>query len=241
MLFRSVQALELCEVITEKVFRQFHWIFVRIFPLLVILGVMLPSMHQSSLGALYMLAAGKLHPLWWSPWIFLFFLMSSLFVGPAMLAVTSVITDKMLGHKIPIEPMRFLARIGGTLMVIYLALKFIDLNNRNEINQLFTGSFESFFFMAEMLIGLIIPILIVFSPLASTRGGLITYGFLASFGVFFNRTNVVITGMWRDTNAFYCPSFFEIVIACGLVSLAVLAFIYLCENFTILEKRKEVE
>ncbi|MCL2304772.1 MAG: hypothetical protein FWC43_05455 [Planctomycetaceae bacterium] len=237
--YTIVQVLELCEVITEKVFRQFHWIFVRFMPLLIILGVMLPTMHQSSLGALYLLAAGKLHPLWWSPLIFLFFLMTSLFVGPAMLAVTSVITDKMLGHKIPVAPMRFLARVGGGLMVVYLAVKFGDLTYRNEIGQLFTGSFESFFFMAELLIGVIIPICIVFSPLANYRGWLIAYGFLASFGVFFNRANVVITGMWRDNGVAYHPSLFEVTIALGLVTGSLLAFLYLCDNFNILGKKEE--
>jgi Ni/Fe-hydrogenase subunit HybB-like protein len=238
--YTIVQVGEMCEVVTEKVFRQFNWILVKLMPLLIILGVMLPTMHQSSLGALYMLAAGKLHPLWWSPLIFLFFLLTSLFVGPAMLAVTSVLTDKCLGHKIPVAPMRFLARIGGVLMLVYLAIKFGDLANRGQLGQLTTGSFESWFFIAELLIGVIIPIFIVFSPLANSRGWLILYGFLASFGVFFNRTNVVITGMWRSTDSFYFPSPFEFIIAFGLVTTAVLAFIYLSENFSILEEKDTV-
>jgi len=237
--YTVVQVLEMCEVVTEKVFRQFNRYLVMVMPLFIILGVMLPTMHQSSLGALYLLAAGKLHPLWWSPLIFLFFLLTSLFVGPAMVAVTSVVTDKMLGHKIPIAPMRFLARIGGVLMLIYLGLKFYDLSNRGELGQLTSGGFESYFFIAELLIGVIIPIFIVFSPLANSRGWLILYGFLASFGVFFNRTNVVITGMWREAGAVYYPSPFEVVIALGLVTTAVLAFIYLSENFSILKPEHE--
>ena len=238
-LYTIVQTLEMCEVVTEKVFRQFNWVLVKVMPLLIILGVMLPSMHQSSLGALYMLAGGKLHPLWWSPYIWLFFLMTSLFVGPAMVAVTSVLTNLSMGYKIPLDPMRYLARIGGCLMVVYLILKFGDLAQRGAIGELFTGSFESFFFMAELLLGVIIPIGIVFSPLANSRCGLTLYGFLASFGVFFNRTNVVITGMWSDAKASYFPSPFEFVIAFGLVTGATLVFIYLCENFSILSEKEE--
>ncbi|MCL2624008.1 MAG: polysulfide reductase NrfD [Planctomycetaceae bacterium] len=237
--YTVVQVGEMCEVVTEKVFRKLNRILLMFMPLLIILGVMLPSMHQSSLGALYILAAGKLHPLWWSPLIWLFFLMTSLFVGPAMVAVTSVLTDKCLGHKIPVAPMRFLARIGGVLMLVYLAIRFGDLAHRNAVGEIFSGNFESYFFMAELLIGVIIPIFIVFSPLANSRGWLILYGFLASFGVFFNRANVVITGMWRDTGVVYYPSFFEVVIALGLVSTAVLAFLYLCENFSILKSEHD--
>jgi len=235
--YTIVQVLEMCEVITEKVCRQFNRFLVMFMPFIIICGVVLPSMHQSSLGALYILAAGKLHPLWWSPLMWFYFLLTSLFVGPAMVAVTSVITDKSLGYKLPIDPMRYLARIGGALMVIYLVIRFGDLAYRGEIGQLFMGSFESLFFMAEMLIGVIIPICIVFSPLANCRRCLILYGFLASFGVFFNRANVVITGMWRDTDALYYPSLFEVIIALGLVTSAVLAFIFLCENFKILDQK----
>ena len=256
--YTTVQALELCEVITEKVFRKFHWIFVRAFPVLVILGIMLPSMHQSSLGALYMLAAGKLHPLWWSPFIFFFFLLSSLYVGPAMVALGSVVADKSIGYKMPLDPMRFLAKIGGWMMVVYLGLKIVDLvmqgnvsllvketfEGLTNITALITGNlaagtpanFEALAWIAEMVIGLVIPIAIVFSPLANYRWGLITYGAFASFGVFFNRFNVVITGMWRDANQIYYPSFFEVVIAFGLVSAAILGYIYLCENFRILQE-----
>ena len=239
-LYTIVQVLEMCEVVTEKVFRQFHWIFVRLMPLLIIVGVMLPSMHQSSLGALYMLAEGKLHGLWWSPRLFLFFLLTSLFVGPAMLAVTSVITSKSFRRPIPLDPLRFMARIGGVLMILYLALRFGDLAYRGKLGLLTEGSFESYFFMAEILLGVVIPLFIVFSPLANFRGWLTLYGFLVSFGVFFNRSNVVITGMWADCGVPYFPSPFEFVIAFGLVTTAVLAFLFLCENFDILPKKEAV-
>ena len=91
-LYTVVQTLELCEIITEKVFRIFHKFFVAIMPILLIVGVVLPTLHQSSLGALYLMMDGKLHQLWFSPNIFLFFLLSSFFVGPAMIAVESVLT-----------------------------------------------------------------------------------------------------------------------------------------------------
>jgi Ni/Fe-hydrogenase subunit HybB-like protein len=237
--YTVIQVLELCEVITEKVFRNFHWIFVRIFPFLVIIGVILPTLHQSSLGALYLMADGKLHPLWWSPIIFAYFFLSSFFVGPAMVAVESMLADKSFGHKTPIHVLKSLARIGGAVMLLYLILKIGDLVIHNKIGLLFDGSFESIAFIAELGIGVVIPILIVFSPLSNIRGWIVTYGLLASFGVFFNRINVVVTGMIRDAGSIYYPALTEIAVSVGLVSAGILAYMFLCENFNILEESHE--
>jgi len=90
--YTVVQCFEFAEIVTEKVFRQLHWFFVKFLPFMIILGVTLPTMHQSTLGTLYLLAEGKLSPLWWSPIIYVFFLLSSLYVGPATVAVISVLT-----------------------------------------------------------------------------------------------------------------------------------------------------
>ncbi|MDR1963450.1 MAG: polysulfide reductase NrfD [Planctomycetaceae bacterium] len=233
-LYTIIQVLELCEVVTEKVFRGFHWILVRYFPILAIIGVMLPTLHQSSLGAIYLMMDGRLHPLWWSPIIFLFFLLSSLFVGPAMLVMESVLVGYAFGHKTPISILKTLARIGGGIMIFYLVLKIGDLAIHNELGLLLECSFENAAFITELLVGVIIPIAIVFSPLVNRRGWIIVYGFLTSFGVFFNRMNVVITGMARDAGVIYYPTLFEVVISFGLVSTVVLIYLFLCENFNIL-------
>lgn len=240
-LYTIVQVLELGEVITEKVFRRIHWLFVRFFPVLAVIGVMLPTLHQSSLGAIYLMTDGRLHPLWWSPLIFLFFLLSSLFVGPAMLVMESVLVGFSFGHKTSNNILKTLARIGGGIMLLYLILKIGDLAVHNEMGLLFEGSFESFAFILEHLFGVVIPVLIVFSPLINYRGWIITYGFLTSVGVFANRMNVVITGMTRDAGVIYYPTLCEVIISFGLVSTVLLIYLFLCENFNILLKEKECE
>ncbi|MDR2439550.1 MAG: polysulfide reductase NrfD [Planctomycetaceae bacterium] len=238
-LYFIIQVLELGEIVTEKVFRQIHWFFVRFFPVFAVIGVMLPTLHQSSLGAIYLMTDGRLHPLWWSPLIFLFFLLSSLFVGPAMLVMESVLVGFAFGHKTPNDVLKILARIGGGMMILYLALKIGDLVVHNETGLLFEGSFESYAFIAEHLFGIVIPILIVFSPLINYRGWIITYGFLTSVGVFANRMNVVITGMIRDAGVIYYPTLCEVIISFGLVSTVLLIYLFLCENFNILLKNND--
>ncbi len=237
--YTVVQCFEFAEIVTEKIFRSFHWIFVKILPLMIIVGVMLPTMHQSTLGTLYLLAEGKLSPLWWSPIIYVFFLLSSLYVGPATVAVISVLNDWCLGYRIPVAPMKLLARIGGSLMLVYLVLRIWDLAHRGQMGAALDFSPLSLLLIAEIGLGLIIPLAIVFSPLANNRFWLVVYGILGSFGVFFNRANTVIAGMWENAGVPYFPSPLECLIVSGLVTGALVGYIFLCENFDILKPEHE--
>ena len=233
-LYTIVQTLELCEVITEKVFRIFHKFFVCIMPVLLCVGVMLPTLHQSSLGAIFLMMEGKLHGLWFSPLIFFFFLLSSFYVGPAMIAVESLLTRVAYKHVTPLPILKTLARIGGYVMLVYLVVKFGDLAYHGKLSLLWEGSFESYAFWLEIGIGLVIPLFIVFTSLINYRGFIILYGFLAVFGVMANRMNVVITGMWTSAGVIYIPAVTEILISLGLITGGVLAYMFLCENFNIL-------
>jgi Ni/Fe-hydrogenase subunit HybB-like protein len=234
--YTLIQLLEFCEILTERIFRKLHRFFVTIFPVLIVVGVAIPMMHQASLGGLYLLMDGRLHPLWWSPVIFVFFLLSSFFVGPAMIMLESAVGGIALNHKTPIETLRCLSKIGGVAMIIYLALRIIDLIVRNKIAFAFTGDYESIAFGLEIVVGLIIPIAIIFSPLSGNRFWLIIYGVCASFGVFLNRLNVVVIGMTQEMGSFYYPTIYEILLSVGLVSAGVLIYLFVCENFKIVEE-----
>jgi Ni/Fe-hydrogenase subunit HybB-like protein len=233
-LYTVVQTLELCEIITEKVFRIFHRFFVIIMPFLLCVGVMLPTLHQSSLGALYMMMDGKLHPLWYSPYIFAFFFLSSFFVGPAMIAVESIVSYGAYRHVTPLPVLKTLARIAGALMLVYLVLRFADLAYHDKLDLLWERSFESAAFLVEIGIGLILPLCIVFTSLVNYRFFIILFGLLTVFGVVLNRMNVVITGMIRETGSIYYPAVTEILVTLGLVAGGILAYMFLCENFNIL-------
>ena len=232
-LYTVVQTLEFCEIITEKVFKVFHKFFVMIMPFLLCVGVMLPTLHQSSLGELYVLMDGKLHLLWYSPYIFAFFFLSSFYVGPAMIAVESVLAYSAYRHVAPLPVLKTLARIGGSVMLLYLILKFADLAWHGNLPLLWEGSVESYAFLLEIGIGLVLPLTIVFSPLVNYRFWIIVYGFLTTLGVILNRMNVVITGMMGEAGSFYCPAITEVIVTLGLVTGGILAYMFLCENFNI--------
>ncbi|RYD03892.1 hypothetical protein N752_17575 [Desulforamulus aquiferis] len=120
-------------------------------------------------------------------------------------------------------------------MIIYLALKLFDLANRGVFNLMFMGNMEGNLFLAEIILGIIIPIIICFTGFSASRAGLFTFGLLVSGGVILNRMNVVFTGMAGSTAGSYFPSAAEWLVSIGLVAIGVLAYCFIAENFKILD------
>ena len=233
--YTTVQVLEFGEIVTEKVGTKYHNVFKKALPVLMIIGIVFPTLHQSSLGALYLIMVDKLYPLWWSPYIGLFFLMSSFFVGPAMTCVETTLAGRAFKHEVPIHVLRSLVRISGVFMVLYLALKLYDLVDRGVFNLMFKGNLEGNMFLLELALGIIIPIFIAFSGYSNTRKGLLTFGVLVSGGLILNRMNVVFTGMSAALGGWYFPSIMEWAVSIGLVAIGVLAYCFITENFNILD------
>jgi Ni/Fe-hydrogenase subunit HybB-like protein len=235
--YTLIQVLEFCEIATEKVFKGLHKYLKRAMPVLLIIGITLPTLHQSSLGELFYLMVGKENPLWWSVLLPPFFLLSSFFVGPGMIIVESSLAGKTFNHKVDISVLRGLARISGGAMILYLILKIVDISVKGTIANVFAFDLPSIMFLSELVLGVIIPIIIAFSSLSSTRKGLIWFGILDVAGVILNRFNVVFTGMGKHLNqygGYYFPAWTEIIVSLGLVSIACLAYLFIVENFSIL-------
>lgn len=233
-LYTTVQLLEFGHVVTERVGQKWHRTFEKILPVLFIIGIVLPTLHQSSLGSLYVIEVGKLHPLWWSMLLPAFFLLSSFFVGPAMVGLETSLSGRAHGGGPDPEVLRSMTRVSAWLMLFYLVLKISDLIYRGAAGSLFDGSLESNMFLLEMTAGIIIPLVISFSPLGRSRAGLITFSVLVVAGVVINRMNVVFTGMHQALGGSYFPSWIEWLVSAGLVSLGVLAYLFIVENFKIM-------
>jgi Ni/Fe-hydrogenase subunit HybB-like protein len=241
-IYTLIQTLEFGEIATEKVGRSWHGFFKKIMPVLFIVGIVLPTLHQSSLGSLYVIEVGKLYPLWWSMLLPLFFLMSSFFVGPAMVVVETTLAGKAHGHQVEASVLQSLVKVSGSVMLVYLILKIADLFYRHKAGLVLAGNFEGYMFLLEMLAGIIIPLIICFTPgLRSTKGGLLAFSLLVVAGVIINRMNVVFTGMSRYMGGSYFPSFIEWAVSIGLISAGVLAYLFIVENFNILSEEPRVK
>ena len=239
-LYTIVQVLEFFEIATEKVFKSYHKYFKKALPVLIVIGITLPTLHQSSLGALYYMMVGKLDPLWWTMLLPVFFLLSSFFVGPAMVSLESTIAGRALNHRVDPNVLRGLIRIGAGVMTFYLGLKIIDLAVRGQIAKMFAFDFVSIMFLLELGLGVAVPIVIAFSAMSATRKGILLFSGLTVFGVVLNRFNVVMIGMAEYINQHggsYFPMWTELVVSAGLVAIACLLYLFIAENFSIVDHR----
>ena len=203
-LYTTVQLLEFGDLVFEKIhFPKLKKILTSMMPFMLILGIVLPSLHQSSLGSLYIVAVDRLYPLWWSMLIPFFFVWSAFFLGPAMVTVEGYLAARAYGREPETPVFASLTKVTLVMLIIYLIVKIFDLVYRGVLGMAFNGSFESNMFLIEMIVFIILPIIMYAMPSVRNKlGGVLTASLLVVIGVVFNRMNVVFTGMaachWRQ-------------------------------------------
>ncbi len=198
----------------------------RIMFLLIIAGVVLSCMHQSSLGALMLIAPYKVHPLWFTPILPLLFLMSAVAVGYPMVVVESMWAARSFGRKPEMHVLTPLSRFMVLFLGLYGAAKITDILVRDAYLYLFEGSVASLMWTVEMLVGVLVPFAMLLSARVRRSPALLfTASLLVVLGVAVNRMNVFLVAYSPPFAATqYFPSWQEIVVTLGMV--AALALVY---------------
>lgn len=234
--YTFVQLVEFGYIFVERVRApRLSRVLSKIYVPVLIVGVTLPLLHQSALGSLYLLANGRLDPLWWSSLLPLFFLLSSFFVGPAMVAVESFLSARSHGRRPPVPVLTEMVRLAGLIMVGYLCLKVGDLAWRGVLLEAFDGSVASNLFLLELGLGVLLPaVLFLGRGIRHRPARLVTAASLVVLGVALNRANVVFAGMVSSAaGVSYVPSLAEIGLTVGLVAAGILAYLFIVENFPV--------
>ncbi|MBE7560261.1 Ni/Fe-hydrogenase cytochrome b subunit [bacterium] len=193
---------------------------------LVLFGVLLSMLHQSSLGSLYLIVPGKLHPLWYtSPWLPVLFFLSAVMVGLAMVIVESFWSGRALGHKPDMKALAPLGRIMLVVLAIY-ALTLLQIRwSRETLGLIAAGTEESYLFLLEIACGILIPGILLAMPRVRLQPrGLFTAAVLVVLGFVLNRMNVSVTGMAAISGEKYFPAWTEISITLMLVAIGCLLF-----------------
>jgi Ni/Fe-hydrogenase subunit HybB-like protein len=194
----------------------------------VLFGVLLSVLHQSSLGALYLIVPSKLSPLWYNSQIPFLFLVSAVILGLSMVSFETILSIKSFGHKVNMGILSGLSRGSIIAIIIYLILKLWFLAKGPGIGAAFDGSMEANMYLLEMVIGIVIP-LVLFSmqKIRNRLNVILAANILVIAGVIINRLNISIFGLVRyssETGASYFPSWMEFAITLALISLAVFGF-----------------
>jgi Ni/Fe-hydrogenase subunit HybB-like protein len=226
MLYTTVLALEFSPIVFERLGWKRALKAVRsIMIVLVILGVILSTLHQSSLGTLYMIMPNKLHPFWYSPLLPVFFFISSIAVGLAMIIFESSMSSKYFGREIELPILRDMGRVLAVVLAIYGILRLEDLQSRGVLHQVFVPGYEQRFFLLEIFLSVLIPLgLLLFPKVRESAQGLYLVAVLTLLGFVTNRLNIAITGVENAMGGRYTPKWTEVVITAMFVALGFAIF-----------------
>ena len=209
--------------------------------LFIIAGIVLSTLHQSSLGTLMIIAGPKMHPLWQTPVLPLLFLLSAVAVGFPMVIFESLLASRSFKMKPEMDILSRLGRLVAPLLGIYLAFKIGDMVIRESFVYLTTPTTASVMFVIEVVVGVVIPLRMFLSPtVLKSPLWLLVASTLVIAGVLLNRINTFIVAYTPPYSyAAYFPSIGEVSVTIGFVSLLVLVYRAAVLIFPVISVHKE--
>jgi len=223
MIYATVLALELSPIVFEKFNMKAPLKIIRSITIpLVILGIVLSTMHQSSLGTLFILMPHRVHPLWYSSIMPILFFISAVAAGLAMVIVESTWSFFGLKHKLETKLLAKIARVIPFVLAIYAVARFAEIIISGDGIYLFTGDKYSILFWVEILINVIIPIVLFSLPGVRKKPmQMFSTALLVVFGLLLNRFNVSLVAFSAGA---YAPTWIEIFVTIGMVSIGAFVF-----------------
>jgi len=235
-LYSTVLFLEFLPVVFERfgMHKPLAWIH-RISVPLMILGVLLSTLHQSSLGTLFLIVPEKLYALWYTPILPLLFYVSAIGVGLAMTIFESWHSSRAFGRALELPLLASMARVLAVLMSVYLWLRFLDMSHRHVFGLLTQNRIETWLFALEIALIAIPTVLLYQHRVRMQPGKLYACAVMVVFGFMANRLNVGITGMEAGSGVHYIPKWTEVAITLSIVAAGFAIFRFIAEYFPIFE------
>jgi len=208
---------------------------------LTIFGLILSTMHQSTLGAMFMVTPTKLHPLWYSPHIPVQFFISAIAAGISMIIVEGWFSHRAFHHQVQISDDQFrdinfgLAKGGAVVLVTYFAVKVVALSLENEWRLLATG--WGAWYLVELIGFVIAPCVLFAVAYRERRLGLARVAAaMTVFGVVLNRFNVTFIAFnWQVPHEMrYVPAWTEVWVTVSLITFAVVVFRWIANRMPIM-------
>jgi len=245
-LYLTVQFLEFCPTVFEWAnSRTLHRWATAILVGACVAGVILSTLHQSALGALFLLAPTKVHPLWYSPLIPLFFFVSSIIAGLSM-----VIFESTLSHRIfkeQIDPAHHeqlnrvtlgLGKAAAVTLLCYFFLKWVGVAHDRTWDLL--GTSMGYWFLVEVFVFILLPCFLFAWGVRSKSVGLVRFtALLTVIGVVINRLNVSVIGFRWDAAERYYPRWSEYVVTIAIVTLGLVTFRWIVNRMPVLREHPE--
>jgi Ni/Fe-hydrogenase subunit HybB-like protein len=208
----------------------------------VIFGITLSTLHQSGLGALYLMAKDKIHPLWYSEFIPIMFFVSSIFAGLSMVIFEGSITHKVFsdqisdkhhhGHK---SILHGLAKVCTGAMFAYFFLQILVFVHGKRWE--FINTPMGYWYLTEMLGFVLLPMLLFYYSYRRNNITLIRVAaIITMLGIIINRLNVTVIGFRWDAAEHYFPSWMEIVVTLAVIFTEICIFRWVINRLPVLRE-----
>ncbi len=206
----------------------------------VIFGITLSTLHQSGLGALYLMAKEKIHPLWYSEFIPILFFVSSIFAGLSMVIFEGSISHKVFGkqisdknHKSHNGIIHGLSKICTITMFVYLFLQVLTFVHGKR--WVYLDSPMGRWYLVEMIGFVLLPMVLFFYSYRKQNIFLIKLAALITMvGIIINRLNVTVIGFKWDAAVHYVPSWMEIVVTLTVLFIEIWIFRWIVNRLPVL-------
>ena len=235
-LYTTVLFLEFLPIVLEKfgLHKPLEWIHKISVPLM-ILGVLLSTLHQSSLGSLFLIVPEKLYPLWYTPILPLLFYVSSIAVGLAMTIFESWHSSRAFGRALELPLLASLARVLAVVLAVYLWIRFLDMSHRHVWALLSQNRIETWLFLLEIALMVVPAILLCQARVRFNPGALYACAVMVVFSVIANRLNVGTTGLEAGSGTHYIPRWSEVAVTLSIVAAGFAIFRVVAQYFPVFE------
>jgi Ni/Fe-hydrogenase subunit HybB-like protein len=200
-----------------------------------ILGVLLSTLHQSSLGSLFLIVPEKLYPLWYTPILPLLFYISSIAVGLAMTIFESWHSSRAFGRALELPLLASMARVLAVLLSVYLWIRFLDLAHRHVFGLLLQNRVETWLFALEMALTIVPMLLLYQARVRLNPSALYACAVMFVLGFITNRLNVGTTGLEAGSGTHYIPKWSEIAVTLSIVGAGFAIFRVIAHYFPVFE------
>lgn len=239
MLYTTVLFLEFIPVVLEKY--KLHKILTIMKKLaipIMIVGVILSTLHQSSLGSLFLIIPQKMSQIWYSPLLPLYFFISAVGAGLSMVIFEAFLSARAFNKGIEEDLVSNIGLFSVIVLMIGFLIKIIDLTISGNFYLLLKLNNNSLLYFLEVLIGILIPFgLLIQKRVREDRRWLYASSIMVISGFLLNRLNVSITSISPEVGVTYFPSVNEISVTLMLIVLGLWSFRVIAKYFPVFEEQ----
>ena len=213
----------------------------------VIFGITLSTLHQSGLGALFLMAPSKIHPLWYSANIPVLFFVSSIFAGLSMVIIESSISHKIFNSQIDPEHrdshgdiVLGLGKGAACALFVYIFLKILDFVHGRHWEEI--DSPMGYWYLVETVGFVVLPAALFVTAVRKKSVSMVQItAIFAAVGVVLNRLNIsIIAFKWYEPVRYY-PSWIEVEVTLAVICLEIWVFRWVVNRMPVLRKYREPE